>query len=153
LTDGRSFPHFRSVEVVSKRYKDGESVMYGKKNGEVFSVHSCEYNQNSYILAHALLELGITCGDRVATIIYNSPERNFFDMAISLVGAVQVPVYPTISEAQTSFIFNEASISCIIVSGSLLWDRIKSIIKEKASLKVVITIDPFARINSMSVLL
>ena len=41
---------------------------------------------------------GIKQGDRVATIINNRPEWNYFDMAISLIGAVQVPVYSTVSE-------------------------------------------------------
>ena len=83
---------FDLLQEAGQCYKAGEPVLFGKKNGEVFAVDSQTYHSNSYILAHALLESGIQKGDKVATIINNRPEWNYFDMAISLIGAVQVPV-------------------------------------------------------------
>jgi long-chain acyl-CoA synthetase len=144
---------FDLIEVAGERYKAGEPVLYGKENGRIFAVDSQKYHQNSYILAHALLDSGIWQGDRVATIINNRPEWNYFDMAISLVGAVQVPVYPTISEAHIRFIFNDAEISGLIINDPLLWERIRNVIKEIPSIKFVVSIDPVSGINSMDDLL
>lgn len=96
---------FDLLQVAGHLHQAGEPVLFGKKNGEVFAIDSLSYHKNSYILAHALLESGIKKSDRVATIISNRPEWNYFDMAICLIGAIQVPIYPTVSEAHIRFIF------------------------------------------------
>jgi long-chain acyl-CoA synthetase len=139
---------FDLLQVAGLNHQAGEPVLYGKKNGEVFSVDSATYERNSYILAHALLDSGINQGDRVATIINNRPEWNFFDMAISLVGAVQVPVYPTVSEAQISYIFNDASISGLIVNDASVWERIRHVTKGITSVKMVFSIDAIPGITN-----
>jgi long-chain acyl-CoA synthetase len=132
---------FDLLQVAGQRYKAGEPVLFGKKNGEVFAIDSGTYHRNSFILAHALLESGIQRGDKVATIINNRPEWNYFDMAISLIGGVQVPVYPTISEAHLRYIFNDAGISGLIVNDTIIWERVKSVISEMPSVKLIISID------------
>jgi long-chain acyl-CoA synthetase len=132
---------FDLLQVALHLHTEGEPVLYGKKNGEVFAVDSHSYHKNSHILAHALLESGIKQGDRVATIINNRPEWNYFDMALSLIGAVQVPVYPTVSEAHISLIFNDAAISGLIVNDKTIWDKIKHITSGIISLKLVISVD------------
>jgi long-chain acyl-CoA synthetase len=144
---------FDLLYLAGQRYKAGEPVLFGKKNGIVFSVDSITYYRNSHILAHALLASGIKQGDRVATIINNRPEWNYFDMAISLIGAVQVPVYPTISIEQKSFIFKGAGISGLIVNDGLVWERVKNEISEIQSVKCVISVDPVPGIENMDELL
>ncbi len=139
---------FDLLQLNDNLYKAGAPVLFGKKNGQVFSVDSQTYHCNSYILAHALLASGINKGDRIATIINNRPEWSYFDMAISLIGAVQVPVYPTISEDHIRFIFNDASVSGLIVNDALLWDRIKNVINEILTIKVVISIDVVSGVQS-----
>ncbi|MDO9256172.1 MAG: long-chain fatty acid--CoA ligase [Bacteroidales bacterium] len=141
---------FDLLQVARHLHPGGEPVLYGKKNGEVFAVDSHTYHRNSHILAHALLDSGIKKGDRVATIINNRPEWNYFDMAISLIGAVQVPVYPTVSEAHISLIFNDAAISGLIVNNTSVWEKTKHIASGIASLKLVISIDSTSGITGMA---
>jgi long-chain acyl-CoA synthetase len=140
---------FDLLRVAGHLHPDGEPVLYGKKNGEVFAVDSNAYNRNSHILAHALLDSGIKRGDRVATIINNRPEWNYFDMALSLIGAVQVPVYPTVSDAHISLIFNDAAISGLIINDASVWKKIKHITSGIASLKLVVSIDTTRGLTSM----
>ena len=132
---------FDLLQVTVQHHQVGEPVFFGKKNDKTFTVDSLTYNRNSHILAHALLASGIKKGDRVATIINNRPEWNFFDMAISLVGAVQVPIYPTVSETHMRFIFDDAAISGLIINDESVWGRIKHVTKEIASMKLLISID------------
>ena len=44
-----------------------------------------------------LIKNGIVAGDKVAIISMNRPEWNFLDFAIQQIGAVSVPMYPTIT--------------------------------------------------------
>jgi long-chain acyl-CoA synthetase len=144
---------FDLLQVAGHLHKAGEPVFYGQENGKVFAVDSQSYQHKSYILAHALLESGLKKGDRVATIINNRPEWNYFDMAISLIGAVQVPIYPTVSEAHIRFIFNDASIAGLIVNDAMIWERIKPVTAGIASVKLIISIDYTAGILNMGDLL
>jgi long-chain acyl-CoA synthetase len=144
---------FDLLHQAGERYQAGEPVFYGKQNGEVCGVDAETYRRNSYILAHALLELGINPGERIATIIHNRPEWNFFDMAISLAGAVQVPLYPTISETQIGYILNDAAITGLIVNDESVWDKIKLITGGIASVRVVISVDHITGITGMADLL
>ena len=144
---------FDLLQVAFQHHQVGEPVFFGKKNDKTFTVDSLTYNRNSHILAHALLASGIKKGDRVATIINNRPEWNFFDMAISLVGAVQVPIYPTVSETHMRFIFDDAAISGLIINDESVWGRIKHVTKEIASLELVVSIDSIEGILGMDDLL
>ncbi len=144
---------FDLLQVTGKLNPAGEPVLFGKKNGEVFSVDSQTYTRNSYILAHALLESGIKKGDRIATIINNRPEWNYFDMAISLIGAVQVPVYPTVSDVHFSLIFNDAAITGLIINDASVWKKISNITSGIESLKLVISIDSTSEITGMDELI
>lgn len=132
---------FDLLQLTGQLHPDGEPILIGKKNGEVYTVDSEMYQRNSYILAHAFLENGIQKGDRIATIINNRPEWNYCDMAISLTGAVQVPVYPTVSEAQLHYIFRDASITGLIVNDTATWERIRQVARGISTLKLVISID------------
>jgi len=135
---------FDLLEVSQQHYKADEAVLFGKKNGQVLEVDQATYHRNSYVLAHALIESGIQKGERVATIINNRPEWNFFDMAICLAGAVQVPVYPTISPSQIQFIFNDAAITGLVVNDAVTLDRISGILGDIPTLKLIVSIDKTA---------
>lgn len=144
---------FDLLQVAGQHHQAGEPVLFGKKNGEIFTVNSQSYHRNSYILAHALLDSGIQKGDRIATIINNRPEWNYFDMAISLIGAVQVPLYSTSSETQIRYIFNDAAISGFIVNDQLIWERIRRVTEETASVKLVISVDSAEGLTSLTELI
>ena len=132
---------FDLLDYIGMQYDAGSPVLSCRKNGKVIEVDSATYHKNSFILAHAFITSGIKKGDRVATIINNRPEWNFFDMAISLAGAVQVPVYPTISPSQVQYIFNNAAISALVVNDAVVLERISGIIQDVLSLKLIVSVD------------
>ena len=144
---------FDLLHVTGLHVKAGEPVFWGKKNGVIYTASSAEYHRYSFTLAHALLGSGICPGDRIATIINNRPEWNYFDMAIGLAGAVQVPVYPTISLQQLAFICNDAGISGIVVNDLITWERIASTIQQIPGIKLVIAVDPVEGLLSMDEML
>src|SRR5512139_1156263 len=54
--------------------------------------------------------LGVEPGDRVGLVCASRPEWSIADLAILTAGAINVPVYPTLSAAQTQFILHEAGV-------------------------------------------
>ena len=67
-------------------------------------------------LSYGLLEAGIQPGDKIAIISENRTEWNFADFAIQQVGAVSVPMYPTITEDDYAYIFEHAAVKMAFVS-------------------------------------
>src|SRR5512138_1042979 len=86
------------------------------------------------------LAMGVARGTRIATVMLNSPEWNFFDMGIMQAGAIQVPIYPTISEDNYRYVLNDAGVEYIIVSNGEIARRIAPILPEIPTLKAVFSI-------------
>ncbi len=92
-------------------------------------------------LSVGLLNYGIKAGDKIGIISENRPEWNFIDLAILQVGAVDVPIYPTITEADYEFIFNNAEIKACFVSNDDLLGKVTNIKSKVASLQDIFTIN------------
>jgi long-chain acyl-CoA synthetase len=71
-----------------------------------------------------LLKLGIKKGDKVAIVSMNRPEWVFADLGIQQTGAVVVPMYPTITEEDYRYIFNDAEVKIIFVSDRALYNKV-----------------------------
>ncbi|GAB4325278.1 MAG: long-chain fatty acid--CoA ligase [Bacteroidales bacterium] len=117
-------------------------ALAGKVDGKWITWSPEQYQQQADLLSRGLCSLGIKKGDNVATIIRNCPEWNFFDMAIQQIGAVQVPIYPTISESNYANIFKEAEPGVIVVSDQETWERIRRVVEQLEKKPAVYSIDP-----------
>jgi long-chain acyl-CoA synthetase len=116
-------------------------ALVGKENGAWRKYSSQEYVDNVEKTALALIKLGVQPGDKVAIVSNNRPEWNFADGGILSVGAINVPVYPTISEHEYHFIFNDAEIKTVFVSDAKLFDKISNIKNNLPNLQHVYTFD------------
>lgn len=94
-------------------------------------------------LSSGLLNLGVKKGDKIALATYqNRPEWTIVDIAIQQIGAINVPVYPTISAKEYEYIFNDAGVSVAFVGKDDLFEKVKSAQKSVPSLQHIITLDP-----------
>ena len=112
-----------------------DDALNGKENG---AWH--HYSINQYIaivnnISYGLLQLGIKRGDKIASISSGRPEWNFLDMAIIQIGAIHVPIYPTISENDYKYILHHADVKMVFVSGWDILRKIENIIAEIPNLK------------------
>ncbi len=82
----------------------------------------------------ALIKLGVKPDDKIAIVSPNRPEWNIVDLGSQQVGSVNVPVYPTISEGEYKFIFNDAEIKYAFVADAGLYAKINAIKSEVPSL-------------------
>jgi long-chain acyl-CoA synthetase len=99
----------------------------GKDTGKWVTYSTQEYVDQANLISKGLLKMGIKPGDKIALISNNRPEWNIMDIGVLQVGAIDVPVYPTISEDDYKFIFNDAEIKMCIVSDADLFKKIQNI--------------------------
>ncbi|MCR4826818.1 MAG: long-chain fatty acid--CoA ligase [Bacteroidales bacterium] len=112
-----------------------EDALCCKENGLWVKYSTAKYVEIVNNLSYGLLQLGIKKGDCVATITANRPEWNFLDMAIMQIGALHVAIYPTISESDYRYIFDDADVKLVFVAGWDLLRKITQILDDKPELK------------------
>ncbi len=128
------------IPYLQKEKYPKEDCIASKVNGSWLKISTEKFISTAETLAYGFLDAGINKGDGIATICSNNRiEWNFVDLAILMIGAVHVPIYPTISDGDYKFIFNDAEIKYVFVSDEKLYDRIKVIAKEIPTIKNVHT--------------
>jgi len=123
------------------KYADKTDVLAGKEDGKWKMYSVSEYIDFCNWVSYALLSLGIKKGDKVAIISNNRPEWNFTDFGISQIGAISIPIYPTISSEEYAFILDHAEPKLIFISDKPLYDKIKPIADQTPAISDIYTFD------------
>lgn len=122
-----------------KKYPEQDTALAKKENGE-WRRHSIqEYVNTTNIISFALIKIGIKKNDKVAIISSNRPEWNILDMAIQKVGAITVPIYPTISKDDYKIIINNCEAKLAIIEGLSVLSKIEEIRPEIPSIEHIYT--------------
>ena len=112
-----------------------ESFTY-KSGNEWKSFSTQEIVDKANAMSRGLLKLGVQPGDKIGVITYqNRGEWIIMDTAISQIGAINVPVYPTISPAEYVYIFNDAEIKYAVVGKDDLVAKVQKAQPDIPSLK------------------
>ena len=130
---------FDLLQNYVEKYPEQKAALAGKKNGEWVKYSIQDYIEHANALSYALIELGIEKGDKVAMILTNRPEWNMLDMAISQVGAITVPVYPTISEEDYRFILSDCEAKLVVIDGLSVMNKVTNILPDAPNVKMVYT--------------
>ena len=96
--------------------RDHDRVMLYKQTVKWIPVSSRELYRNVIGTARTLAQWGIGKGDRVAILSENRPEWAVADFATLLLGAVDVPIYPTLTGEQTLAILQDSGARIAFVS-------------------------------------
>jgi Long-chain acyl-CoA synthetases (AMP-forming) len=123
----------------TEKYPDQAVALAGKQNGVWRKYSIKEYVELTNKLSYAFIELGIQKGDKIALISNNRPEWNIADMAISQIGAISVPIYPTISEEDYRFILANCEAKLVILEGVSVMNKITAVLPDTPELKMVYT--------------
>ena len=100
-------------------------------------------------LSLAFLANGIQRGDKIAIISTNNrTEWNIIDLACLQIGAIDVPVYPTISPAEYEYIFNDAGVKMAFVSDQDLYDKVSKIKGQVPSLNQIYSFDQLPNVEN-----
>lgn len=121
------------------KFKPKEDVIASKENGKWVKYDIRKYREIVDLISYGFLALGVKPGDKIAQISYNRVEWNFVDMAILQIGAIHVPIYPTISESDYKYILTHSDVKYVFVSGNDLLRKIQHILPEVPAIMGVYT--------------
>jgi long-chain acyl-CoA synthetase len=102
---------------------DKEISLAQKINGNWKTYSSRDLKKIVDNLSLAFLESGIGKDDKVAIISDNRPEWNFIDLALQQIGAISVPMYPTISSEDYNYIFHHAEVKKVFVGNLEIFEK------------------------------
>jgi len=133
------------IPYLQKQKFPKTDALVSKVNGTWKTISTDELISTSLKVAYGLMAMGVNKGDVIATICTNNRyEWNFVDQAMLQLGAIHVPIYPTISDGEYKFIFNDAGVKYVFVSDEGLYNRVKTIMTEAPSVKKVFTFNDVA---------
>ncbi len=112
-----------------------------------------QYLEQANTISRALLRLGVKPNDKIAVVTStNRVEWSILDVAALQIGAVNVPLYPTISSSDYQYIINHSDAVLCFVSDEELVRKV-SIIKDKTQLKDLYSFNFVEGISSWNSLL
>ena len=140
----------RLFDCIELHLKDAphRTMLAGKENNEWKEYSTVEVSEIVNKLSSGLFYAGIGPGDytmngrdKVAVISKNRPEWVILDLAVQQMGAVLIPIYPTVSEIDLEFILKDADVKIIFVNDEILYEKIKVIKENLPSLKQIISFE------------
>lgn len=120
----------------------GRKLKLAKREGNGWK----EYQKDEIIdivnnISKVLINKGLQKGDRIALMSGNRPEWNFIDFACNQLGIALVPLYPTLSAQDLSYIINDSEAKLIFVSNKELTEKVEIALKENNLNLELITLD------------
>lgn len=130
---------FDLLDNYVENFPSQDAALVCKRDGvwKKFSIQ--EYIESTNNMSYGMLELGITPGDKVGIVSSNRPEWNMLDFAAMQIGAISIPIYPTISQDDYRHILNHAEMKIIFIEGKELRNKLEPILHEIKTLKEVFT--------------
>ncbi|GAC1414636.1 MAG: long-chain fatty acid--CoA ligase [Acidobacteriaceae bacterium] len=110
-------------------------------HGEWKAITSAQVYGRVRALASRMTEWGISRGDRVAIIAENRWEWPVVDFASLAVGAVDVPLYPTLTAEQIGYMLRDSGARVVFVSTRDLYKKVRAA-GELPALQRIIVMDP-----------
>ncbi|MBI4417518.1 MAG: long-chain fatty acid--CoA ligase [Ignavibacteriales bacterium] len=121
--------------ITTKYEHSGRPMLQYKAEGTYRSITHAEYRRQVERFALGLASLGVRRGDRLSIISENRPEWVVADMAMVILGVVNVPIYPTLTPKQIEFIYIDAGVRMAIVSNQMQLNKILRIRDDVKSLE------------------
>jgi long-chain acyl-CoA synthetase len=106
------------------------ALLLYKIDGRYTSLSTEEVRREVERIALGLRELGVGPGDKVILLAENGPWWVMTDYAILAIGAVTVPIYPSLVPDQIKYIITDSDSKVVIVSDKNMWEKVAAISKE-----------------------
>jgi long-chain acyl-CoA synthetase len=116
-------------------------LVNNKINGEWVNHSAEDFVKTANKISFGLMKLGVGKDDKVAIIANNRPEWNIVDFGVQQLGAVLVPMYPTITIEDYRYIFNDAGVKYVFVSDEKLFNKVKEATTGLEGIKGVYTFE------------
>jgi long-chain acyl-CoA synthetase len=148
-----SFNEFSTVpsllrNVVQNIHKSEDTFLIHKDSTKWNEVSFETTLNNADKISAFFLNKAITKGDRMGLIIENSPDYVYYDQGIQQIGAINVSIYPTLSEQEVEYIINDSGIKAILIGSTFLYKKILKIAGNCCNLKYIIPVfEDYTKVN------
>ncbi|WP_400192403.1 AMP-dependent synthetase/ligase [Hymenobacter sp. B81] len=120
----------RSFDILPRQLSNFPKAdcLASKQNGQWAKISTQQLRDKAEQVSLGLRKIGIGKDDKVAIISMNRPEWLMSDFGIAQLGAVSVPMYPTITSDDYKYIFGDAGVKAVLVSTQDLYDKVQAAI-------------------------
>ena len=132
---------FDLLPFYMERYGNNDCMFASIKKGKPIKYDCKRFCQLTNALSLGMLRLGLRKGDKVALIASNSPQWNMVDFASQQIGAVLVPIYPTISVAEFDYILEHSEAKAVFLESPKTYIRHKESIDKHIAAQNVFYIE------------
>jgi long-chain acyl-CoA synthetase len=127
--------------ITTKYATDERPMLMHKVEKQYMGISFTKCRRKVELFALGLASLGVKNEEKVAIISENRPDWVVADMGIVALGAVDVPIYPTLTPPQIAYILNDAEVKIVIVSNTLQLGKILKIEQEVRTLQRIIVMN------------
>jgi long-chain acyl-CoA synthetase len=137
-----------AVETISQLFLNTvrtypkDDLMMFKKGGAYVNLSSREILDRVKNIALGLRSLGIGPEDKIVILSENRPEWTMTDFACQCLGAIVVPIYPTLMPDQIKYIIDDSDAKVVFGSNRELWPRIAAVRNELDKVAHYVAFDP-----------
>ncbi|SMD17465.1 AMP-dependent synthetase/ligase [Pedobacter nyackensis] len=128
--------------VVANIHKPEDTFLIHKKNTQWEEISYKHTLDCADAVSAFFLNKGINKGDRMGLMIENSPEYVYYDQGIQQIGAINVSIYPTLSEHEVAYIVNDSGMRAILIGNTFLYKKILKIAANCRNLEYIIPAFP-----------
>src|SRR6185369_2930053 len=125
---------------IARNHKRADTLNY-KRDGRWISISSDELLARAKHIAAGLHAIGVRRGDRVALLSESRVEWTLTDGGSIFAGAIDVPIYPTLTPAQVRYILNDSGACVLFVANREQFAELKDVLGECPQLRHVIFFD------------
>ena len=129
---------------LKKKYEGDPKTAFARKRSPEEGYESITWDEVSddvHRLAAYLVEHGIEAGDRAAILSENRYEWAVFDLALQLIGGVNVSLYTTLTAGQCKYILQNSEAKLFFVSTGIQLKKAREIFEDCEHLNRIIAFD------------
>src|SRR5215813_11960218 len=127
-------------EHVVRDHPKPDNLNY-KRDGKWQAVAAEEMMRRAREIALGLYSLGLRKGDRVAIVSESRVEWVLSDQGCILLGAITVPIYPTLSPDQVKYIINDCDARAVFLSDTTKLTQLGPTLKECSTIEQTIVFE------------
>lgn len=124
--------------VVARIHPPEATFLVHKKNNAWVNISFKTTLENADAISAFFLDKGIVKGDRMGLMIENGPDYVFYDQGVQQISAINVSIYPTLSEHEVEYIINDSGMRAVLVGSTFLYKKILKIAANCKKLEYII---------------
>jgi len=112
-----------------------------KQDNHWIPISAAELLTRAQNIAAGLYSIGIRPGDRVALLSESRAEWTLMDAGCVFAGAIDVPIYPTLTPSQVHYILDDSGASALVLANRQKFDELREVLPSCHAIKHVIFFD------------